>query len=888
MTPDDWQKVKHILENAIDLPVGDREAFVGTACRGNPTLEAEVNRILLADKVASGFLSTSFFNFREAEIGEQILATDTILCGRFRILKFIGAGGMGNVYAALDLEINQQIAIKVLRSRISNDAEMISRFQSEVRAARCVTHQNVCRTFDLERHETEEASYECGPQTIIFLTMELLHGQTLADHLFAEGRLGLPECRLLATQLAEALKAAHRAGVVHCDLKPSNIFLTDSREGFRAVITDFGIAKLRPSQEIDSSPAGSSNSKPETGGGFIGTLRYMAPEQLQRKDYTAAVDWYAYGLILYEAITGKHPFEDDIPLFEATKRLSGSFPPISSVITESEPAIEQIVTRCLQTNPDDRVTNADTILDLLSQTITAQRNPPVKESDIHPGASVYAVQEYRKNPLLYKFMIIVLCGILSIGAVIFFLLQKTDTLPLTTVAVLPLQNEGDNKLDYLSLGITHALTDDLTQVSGLTVTAESIVRRSGNNSCDIQGVRRALNVDAIVCGTLTANGERVRLHLELVRTRNGTLVFSKTYERSQSDVAALQGDITRELAYQLRLNLSKSVEERLQRQYKTNAQAYHAYLQGKYALATRSVVGFQSALSYFQQAIDSDPDYAPAYAGLADCYSLMAYNRLQPAMLLLNKSEDAAKKALQIDSTLGDAYSALAKVKILRDFDWSEAEELYKRSIELNPRDAATHISYGLLLLTALGRRPEARVQLNYGLNIDRESPMAFASNSLSEYYAGEYDAAIRDAHEFSSRYPKHFIASEILAQSYLATNAPQAALDTLAAVSAQTEEERLTKTVLEGVAYARTSRRELALQSLIKVEASENRDIRLDYQLGVLYTALGNHPKALHYLRRALERHQTSIIFAKVDPLLDNLRGDLKFREMIAQIRLS
>jgi eukaryotic-like serine/threonine-protein kinase len=377
MNPERWELVAKIFDAALDQPQSARNDFVRQGCKDDEELEAEVLRLLAADEQAGSFLERRPFPTTQlARPARTIspLAAGTTLAGRFKILRFIGQGGMGQVYEALDLELNGKVALKVIRPDISSDARMLSRFRREVQLTRRITHPNVCRTFDIERHSS--TADDGTSSDLTFLTMELLEGETLADLLHRQGRLTEAEALPLVLQMTEALNAAHAASIVHRDFKPSNVLLvpvSGSSTGLRVVVTDFGLARaLLPGGQVSGEQAATSLTGNQA---LMGTLIYMAPEQFERGEATVASDLYSLGLVMYEMVTGVRPFADPIPFAEATKRVKQPAPSSKILVPELDPAWEAAICRCLEAEPEKRFQTARELADSLpeSQTIVTAK-----------------------------------------------------------------------------------------------------------------------------------------------------------------------------------------------------------------------------------------------------------------------------------------------------------------------------------------------------------------------------------------------------------------------------------------------------------------------------------------------------------------------------------
>ena len=354
MTSARWQAIVKIFEDALEKPQGDRDEFVREACAGDPDIESEVARLLTADGDAGSFLEGPLLSTLppRSTLNRKptVLASGSLVSGRFEVVRFIGQGGMGQVYEALDLELKGKVALKAIREDISSDPQMLARFRREVLLTRRITHPNVCRTFDIERHSSIAA--DGTNSDITFLTMELLEGETLAELLRRQGRLATPEALPLVLQMIAALSAAHSVGIVHRDFKPSNVLLVPINNGLRVVVTDFGLARaILPDSELFGGQAATSLTGSQR---LMGTLVYMAPEQFERGEATVASDTYSLGLVMYEMVTGERPFADAIPFAEAAKRIKQPAPSPKILVPDLDAGWEGVICRCLQIRPEDR------------------------------------------------------------------------------------------------------------------------------------------------------------------------------------------------------------------------------------------------------------------------------------------------------------------------------------------------------------------------------------------------------------------------------------------------------------------------------------------------------------------------------------------------------
>ncbi len=884
-----WEEVKSIFEAALLQDERDQEAFVAQRCGEDRELAEEVLRLLAADRESSKFLegaalpSTVRFSLLTQN---ELLARDDILCGRFKVLAYLGEGGMGQVYKAIDLELRQPIAVKVIRPEIADAPGVLSRFKREVNATRKVTHPNVCRTFDLETHTPSDGQTGRLGSSITFLTMELLVGETLAERTHQTGPLPSGQVRVFARQIASALHAAHSAGVIHCDLKPSNIFLSGEESNPRVVVTDFGIAKfIRIGEQTTSL---STLSGPASSAA-VGTPLYMAPEQIETGECSQASDLYAFGLVLYEALTAQRlsPYRRSRSEIEAV--LSGAEPDPRAI----EPVWIDIIARCVQPDPAARFENVQQVLDSLPAGQTLQpsdvRRADAREGSLRPSLA----SRWQAAPWLVRVLVL---SAAAIAPLIWVWRDRPNIFDYglggatssASVAVLPLVDQGsDAQMLALAKRITLSLTNDLAQGSGLRVSSQTKVRDLGD-APDVESIGRKLNVDNVVNGTVVNAGGNSMLQIELVDARTGFQLWGQSYTRKQLEDPSLAEDIAQEITYQLRTRNDKGVVRKGSLQHSSIPAAEAAFVQGKNALVEGTYDGFERAVQLFQQAIDADPSYAAAMAELSRSYALMAINngRPEPPFALLNESESAARRALRIDSTLAAAYTSLAQVEILRDNNWIGAEADFKRAEELEPDYVPAHVSYALHLLTARGRFAEARAQLTYA---DMESPKTLGTSlagAVAAYFSRDYESSIRQIEQIRNQFHTSAVAVEIEALDYLALNSPKRALKVLVEASPDPSAPHELRDALRGIALAQMGERRTALAELKQLEGS-NKDVDSSYYIAALCARLRNKDAAMAYLEKSHQDRQTDVLFLAVDPLMDPLRSDQRFRSLLSTLNL-
>ena len=625
------ETIEEVFEAALAQPVEERSLFLDQACGDRAELRRSVEELLALDEQAGSFLRTPVLpaanglwrggsptGSQSVELAADFgsspssLLAGSVLAGRFTLNRFLARGGMGEVYEAWDQDLQERVAIKIIRPDLAASAEVIERFRREVRQARAISHPNVCRVHELFCDDGLAATKTW------FLTMEFLDGHTLSEHIRHYGALAPERVAELVRQILHGLIAAHAVGAIHRDLKTGNIMLVTSGPGsLRAVITDFGLALnvLRPDAGL----------KERAG---QGTPAFMAPEQRATGKVTVQADQYALGVIVHEMLTGSR-----VPRRESGR--SGTKQGRSLVPDPLPAPWDKMVSRCLQVEPQNRFENLEEMLVLL-------RN---KRSSSHKG---------------WYLMLSCIALVLLAGS---FMGSRSET---TSLAVLPLRNQtGDATQNYLSAGVSEALTDDLARMPGLEVTAGSIAQRYLERNMDPGAAGRELNVRSVVEGSITQDHGALRVPIEVIDVRTGRQVWGKVYESSSSNLAELQHQISTDVAYQLKVPLDANTAARLERQYSANGGAYDLYLKGRFHLAQRTPDALRAAVVDFEQALGADSRYAPAYAGLADCYSLMAYYGLERELPLLEDAMKASQQALELDSTLGEAYASRALAKNL-------------------------------------------------------------------------------------------------------------------------------------------------------------------------------------------------------------------------------
>jgi serine/threonine-protein kinase len=779
--------------------------------------------------------------------------------GHYRVLEKVAAGGMGVVYRARDEQLDRDVALKVLPTGTLSDDTARRHFRKEAMALAKLNHPNI------------ETVYEFGTQDgLDFLVMEYVPGKTLADRL-REGTLPEKEVVALGMQIAAALQEAHERGIVHRDLKPANIALTEKG---RAKILDFGLAKLlRPADEGTTLTLTDSQAA-------AGTLPYMPPEQLRGEPVDARADIYTIGAVLYEMATARRAYPE-----EQTSRLIDAIlhqPPVplralnSRISTE----LENIIIKCLDKDPDRRYQSATELLvDLRRLEPSSSRYMPPPAPPV--WSRVAKLTGYAAAGLL---ALAVGLAATNVGGLRDRLLGRTRPEQIRSIAVLPLGNlSGDPREDYFADGMTEALITELAQIGGLRVISRTSVMVYKGGKKPLPQIARELQVDAVVDGSVQRSGDKVRINAELIEASADRHLWAKSYERDLRDILTLQSAVAKAIADEIQIKLTPQEQAHLATSRQVNPEAFEAYLAGRFYWNKRTAEGLEKSIGYFQRAITKDPNYALAYAGLADSYHVLPELSAVPVEVAFPKARSAALKALEIDNSLGEAHSALANVKEDYDWDWKGAEEEYKRAIELNPGQVLAHASYSNLLFE-LGRLPEAVSEARVAQQLDPLSAIANDNLSGVLYYAGEYDQAVEQCRKTLDIDPMSPQAHRHLGQVYVQKQFYGEAVSELK--KAMELSRGSTEALAElGYVFGVSGKKDDARHVLLEIKSSTDASA---YRLAIVYAGLAEKEKALEALKEAVNRRSPGVVHLKVSPVFQDLRSDERFQELLIYMGLT
>jgi serine/threonine-protein kinase len=825
----------------------------------------------------------------------------------YLIISKLGSGGMGEVYLAQDTTLDRKVALKILPSLIATNQDRMRRFVQEAKCAAALNHPNIAHIYEIGEAENYESTQASGKDSVHFIAMEFVDGHTLREEIDRE-RTPLSKLLKYLNQVAEGLAKAHAAGIIHRDLKPENIMI--SNDG-HAKILDFGLAKLveareqHGDQEVDSQIATVALPQRTVPGAIMGTVGYMSPEQVKAKTLDQRSDIFSFGCVLYEAVTGRRPFAGETAVDTLHQIIHDPAPPIADSNPTVPAELQRIIRRCLIKEPEKRYqTIRDTANDL-GEVIdelkgatdsdrsvissTAARSGPVTDTNA-PGtnplgpptsSAEYMVNGIKRHKLGAALIVALLLASLGVG---FWYWSKRDAGggQIDSIAVLPFSNESGNPdVEYLSDGMTESLINSLSNLPNLSVKARNSVFRYRGTNIDEKVIRQELSVDALLLGRVLQRGDNVTLYLSLVDARTGTSLWGEQYDRKMQDIALLQKEIANDVSRKLRARLSNAEAKQLTRNYTDNSEAYQLYLKGRFFWSKRTPELIRKAISYFEQAIEKDPEFALAYTGLADSYVVPA-NRIEPH-IAMPKAKTAALQALAIDETLAEAHTSLARVLQVYDWNWKDAEKEFKRAIELNPRYAVAHQWYGGYL-ERTGRINEAFSERKLALELDPLSTIAIFELGQNFLFAHDYDQAIAQFQRCLELDPGFPSAHQYLPLAYVQKGMYEEAL---AKIRQAPEGSGISLTGVPGYIYAVSGHIAEAKKELDRLKNLRKTEYIPAVSLAYICAGLREKDEAMFWLEKGFEEHAFQMQLLQVDPRFESIRDDARFKELVRKVGL-
>ena len=738
----------------------------------------------------------------------------------------LGRGAMGVVYKAHDPKLHRKVALKFLPAEWSQDDTAKQRFIREAQAASAADHRNICTIHDID--STDDGD--------LFIVMAYYDGQTLKQKL-ASGALPLDETLEIGAQVAEGLAKAHAHGVVHRDIKPGNLIITDDC----VKILDFGLAKFADSLQLTMT------------GSQIGTVAYMSPEQARCEEADVRSDVWAVGVVLYEMLTGQVPFRGGYAEATLYAIKNDPLPRLRGSESERSEAVEKVVYRALEKDPRKRFQTAGDLARALRR-----------------------LQE-RTLPADVKMISDVTSGSHRSG--------RAGARP-PSIAVLPFRNISDERgQDYFCDGLTEEFINALTKIKGLRVVARTSVFRFRDQAPS--RIREALNVDKVLDGSVRKTGNRLRITVALLNTVDESRLWQESFDRQLEDIFAVQDEIASTVVKILKGKLDTDESTRAVVPHAKSVEAYQAYLEGRYHWNKRTETELRKSARCFERAIASDSQYAPAYVGLAEALvTLGTYGAIPPSEVVL-KAPAALEKALELDDTFAEAYVCRGCLQSVYNWSWSEAEDDFKQAIELNPDCPAAHHWYGINYLVPRGRFDEAAEQLHRALDLDPLSLVIKTSLGMTSYFAGHYERALQELSSAIELDESFVLARVFRGHTYTRLSRREEALgefEEAIRLSGRSPD------VLAAVGYMRgfSGDSDGARSILAELGDLSQRRYVSPTLLAQVYAGLGDKSEALNQLENAAAERAADLAWVAVRPVFASLREEARFVALVKRLGLT
>lgn len=788
----------------------------------------------------------------------------------YRIIKKLGAGGMGEVYLAEDTRLNRKVAIKFLLPESISDEQAKKRLIREAKAAANLDHPNICSIYEVR----EQDQYN-------FIVMQYIEGESLSKRI-QQDSFEVSEAIALAVQVAEALSEAHSHGIIHRDIKPQNILITFRGQ---AKVLDFGLAKVERDTALTDSSAKTDSMLTEPGA-MIGTVPYMSPEQLKGELLDSRSDIFSFGCMLYEVVSGRKPFEEKSVAATASAILTKEPEPLARYSAGVPEELQRITRKCLDKNREQRYqTMRDVAIDLGNLKRKIESDPTTL-----PTTAPHKIAPRR--------LIIAGIGVLGLAVVIIGIYLLTVNKGMTpsvarettieSLAILPLSNASDDEnAEYLADGITESIINSLSQLSKLRVVARTTVFRYKNRVTDPLNIGKELGVRAVLTGKVARKGDVLIIQADLMDVADGSEIWGDQYNRQVSNILSVQEEIAKQISEKLRLKLTGEEQKLLARHYTDNAEAYQLYLKGRYFWNKRSEEAINKSLEYYHEATDRDGNFALSYSGLADSYNYLGYSLIgaRPPKEVLPQAKKAALKALELDDKLAEAHVSLAIPLLLYDWKWPDSEREFKAGLELNPNYATGHHWYSHYLM-AMGRVEESFSESKKALDLEPLDLPLNAHLGWHYLFARQYDQAIQQCQRTLDMNSSFLPAHLFLGESYVQKRNYQEALTQFQEAIRLSSGSPVMIAAL-GHAYAFFGKQAEAERVLDELNHSSKQRYVSPADIAMVYAALNRKEQAFQWLEKAFEESSSALVYLKVDPAFDNLRSDARFNQLLRRVSL-
>lgn len=879
MVDDKWQKVRKVFDDALRQKPEERARFVSVACGDDKTLFREVESLLTSLGDAPRFMETpAVAKVADViEVHHEKLETGKCI-GHYEIIRQIGTGGMGEVYLARDRKLDRQVAVKILNHRFSQDDSNLDRFVREAKAASALNHANILVIHEIG--ETDDAHY---------IVSEFIKGVTLRETSKSK-TLELSEVLDISIQIANALCAAHEARLIHRDIKPENIMI---RPDGLVKVLDFGLAKLV--EEKNRSAIGLEASTAQLNqtakGMILGTVNYMSPEQAKGELVDERTDIFSFGVVIYEMIARRTPFAGGSVAATFANLINKEPQPLSNFASGLPHELQRIVLKMLQKDRDQRFQTMNELVadleklkddqatglvrqpraDLFDENVTAVMRETAG-GVIHTTASSGNPAWYRRRMSIAAF------SLLLLGTAVFAFVWRQSTgivtrTDVTSLAVLPLENlSGDPSQEYFADGMTEALIGQLSQIGTLKVISRTSIMRYKRSGKSIPEIAKELGVDGIVEGSVQRSGDRIRITTQLIHVASDSPIWTRTYERSLSDILKLQSEIAQAVAGEIRIQLTPGEQRRFGKTKSLDPAATEAFLLGRHFFHKWTRDSERQAVEQFQKAVSIEPEYAEAWAGLADAWTVQAMVGNLSIPEAEKNTRDAALKALELDPENSAAHVSMCFIYNNYDFDWVRSESACKRGIELDPNNAKGHFAYAYML-ARVERWNEMSEQMETAMRLDPAEPWwpsVYGSFLIQARRFEEAERLLKRAIEIDPNYRPTYSALRNL-------NVELGRYDEALRLAEKWSNSPLSTAYV----YARKGDRQKALD-LVNQATDADR-----FNLTLIYASLDDFDKAFELINQSLDQRE-GFMFGYANYLaLDKLKSDRRWRDVLRRIKL-
>ena len=772
----------------------------------------------------------------------------------FHIVEQIGAGGMGVVYRAHDQSLDRDLALKVLPPGTLADDNARKRFRSEALALSRLNHPNICTI-----HQVGEAEGHT------YIAMEYVEGRPLSD-LVSQSRVPVDVVIRYGVQIAAALTHAHERDLIHRDLKSANVMIT--KDG-RVKVLDFGLAVL--SSTADPEFTRTQLTAPATA---VGTPSYMAPEVIRGERADARSDVWALGVMLYEAVAGSRPFQGNTGYVVTSEILEKSPPPLPDSVPA---ALRAIILRCLAKQPGERYQRSGEVQAALEAVETVTATASTSPVPLRRARGVLA----GAGALIVGLGLLVVA---DIGGLRQRFLGGGEPSRIRSLAVLPFENlSGDPDEEYFADGMTDALIAELAQLDLRVISRTSTMRYKGSGK-SIREIAAELNVDVIVGGGAMVSGGRVRITPQLIDGTSDEHLWAETYQRDLRDVLSLQSEMAQTIARQIQAVLAPVAQARVGEARRVDPDAYQLTLQGQFNANQLSQEALERGIRYFEEAIEIDPSYAPAHAGLAFAWANLSSAYLPPREAM-PRAKAAASRAIELDPNLPEAHIWLGVAHLFFDFDWVGAERELGQALDLNPNSAEAHLAYGNYLLS-VGRTDEAVETVLAAADLSPQSMIAYSSpwgSQWTAFMARQYDRSIAEGEKALAIDPTYSWTHAYLGMALAQKGAFRDAIAELREGN-RLEDSPLLKALLAHT-YAVAGRTTEARELLGELEQISRERYMCAYEIAVTYAALDEKDAAFQWLDKAFDDRADCMPYLNVDPRFDDLRADPRFQALMERV---